>query len=176
MSKDMNNNIILIGFMGCGKSSLGVRLSYRLRWPLTDTDKMIERRNRMTVSEIFGRYGEEAFRQMETQCLERLLGRKDPQVIAVGGGLPLREANRELLGKLGTVVYLRVKAETVCVRLAGDTTRPLLSGDRPEEKVRSLMRERSGIYESIADIIVDTDDRNIDDIADEVLELRAVGN
>ena len=165
----MDNNIILIGFMGCGKSSLGVRLSYRMRRTLADTDKIIERRKRMAVSEIFDKLGEEACRQMETQCLERLLVRKEPQVIAVGGGLPVREQNQELLKKLGTVIYLRATAETVCERLAYDNTRPLLQGENPEEKVRKLMKEREGIYESVADYMVDTDGRNVDEIADEVL-------
>ena len=66
-------NIILIGFMGSGKTSVGIRLSYRLRRTLTDTDKKIERLYRMSISEIFGRFGEEEFRNMETQCLEKLL-------------------------------------------------------------------------------------------------------
>lgn len=123
----------------------------------------------MAVSEIFDKLGEEAFRQMETQCLERLLVRKEPQVIAVGGGLPVREQNQELLKKLGTVIYLRATAETVCERLAYDNTRPLLQGENPEEKVRKLMKEREGIYESVADYMVDTDGRNVDEIADEVL-------
>lgn len=167
----MKNNIILIGFMGCGKSSVGIRLSYRLRRTVTDTDKMIERLNQMTVSEIFERLGEEAFREMETQCLERLLEEpEDRMIISVGGGLPMRERNRELLKRLGTVVYLRVTAGTVCARLASDTTRPLLRGENPEEKVRKLMEQRSGVYEDAADVVIDTDGRDFDAILDEIAE------
>lgn len=165
----MKNNIILIGFMGCGKSSVGIRLSYRLRKTVTDTDKLIERWNQMTVSEIFERLGEEEFRQMETRCLERLLEEQEEQIISVGGGLPLRERNRELLKQLGTVIYLRVTAETVCMRLESDTTRPLLQGEHPEEKVRKLLNERTGIYESAADIIIDVDGKEFDEILDEIL-------
>ena len=166
----MGSNVILIGFMGCGKSSIGVRLSYRLRRTVTDTDKMIERQARMTVSEIFERLGEEAFRQMETRCLEQLIEEGQEQILSTGGGLPLRERNRELLKELGTVIYLRVTAQTVCMRLASDTTRPLLQGDDPEEKVDRLLRERSGIYESAADLIVDVDDRDFEAILDEIVE------
>lgn len=163
-------NIILIGFMGCGKTSVGIRLSYRLRRTMMDTDKMIERLYKMTVSEIFAKWGEEEFRRMETECLGRLLEESEGQIISVGGGLPMRSENRELLKKLGTVVYLKVTAETVCKRLAYDTTRPLLQGDDPEEKVRTLLDKRSPIYESAADIIVEVDDKDFDAIMDEIME------
>ncbi len=166
----MGSNIILTGFMGCGKSSVGVRLSYRLRRTVEDTDKRIERQAQMTVSEIFERLGEEEFRRMETQCLEQLKEEQQEQIISTGGGLPLRERNRELLKELGTVIYLRVTPRTVCARLAYDTTRPLLQGENPEEKVSRLMQERAGVYESTADLIVDVDDRNYEEILDEILE------
>ena len=166
----MKDNIIFIGFMGSGKSSTAVRLSYRLRRTVTDTDKRIERQAQMTVSEIFERLGEEAFRRMETQCLEQLKEERQEQIISAGGGLPLRERNRELLKELGTVVYLRVTARTVCMRLASDTTRPLLQGENPEEKIKRLLQERSGVYESAADLIVDVDDRDFEEILDEIIE------
>lgn len=163
-------NIILIGFMGSGKTSVGIRLSYRLRRVLTDTDKKIERLQRMTVSEIFERFGEAEFRNMETQCLERLLEEPEGQIISVGGGLPMRSRNRELLRRLGTVVYLRVKAGTVCARLAADTSRPLLQGEDREEKVQRLLEKRAPVYESAAEIIVDVDEKTLDEIVDEILE------
>lgn len=162
------NNIILIGFMGCGKSSVGVRLSYELRIPLLDTDKEIERQRKAAVSEIFEKYGEEAFRNMETECLIGLLKDKDEKIISVGGGLPLRSENRALLKELGRVFYLRVSAETVCKRLAGDTTRPLLQGENPKEKVRELLGKRSSIYEAAADVIIDADDKGFDELISEI--------
>lgn len=166
----MKKNIILIGFMGCGKTSVGIRLSYRLRKTMIDTDKMIERLNKMTVSEIFARMGEPAFRDMETQCLERLLEETDGEIISVGGGLPMREENRKLLKQLGTVIYLRVTPQTVCKRLASDTTRPLLQGEHPEEKVRTLLEQRSPIYEDAANWVLDVDDKDFDTILDEIVE------
>lgn len=162
-------NIILIGFMGSGKTSVGIKLSYRLRHTLTDTDKKIERLYRMSISEIFERFGEEEFRNMETQCLEKLLGEPEGQIISVGGGLPMRSCNREFLKRLGTVVYLRVKACTVCTRLAADTSRPLLQGEDREEKVKRLLEKRAPVYESVAEIIVDVDEKTLDEIADEIL-------
>lgn len=86
----MKDNIILIGFMGCGKSSVGIRLSYQLRRTMIDTDKWIEQRQKKTISQIFQESGEEAFRQMETECLKELIRTADRQIISVGGGLPMR--------------------------------------------------------------------------------------
>ena len=102
----MKDNIILIGFMGCGKSSVGIRLSYQLRRTMIDTDKWIEQRQKKTISQIFQESGEEAFRQMETECLKELIRTADRQIISVGGGLPMREENHELLKELGRVFYL----------------------------------------------------------------------
>lgn len=164
------NNIILIGFMGCGKTSVGIRLSYLLKQAMTDTDRMIERLNQMTVSEIFDKYGEEEFRSLETDCLRRLLQEPDNQIISVGGGLPMRNENRELLKQLGKVVYLRVTAPTVCERLSGDMSRPLLQGSNPEEKVRELLEKRSPIYESAADMVIDVDGKDFDEILDEIVK------
>lgn len=165
----MKRNIILIGFMGCGKTSVGSRLSRRLHRPMTDTDQMIEEISKMTVSEIFDRMGEEGFRRMETQCLKRLLEETEAQIISVGGGLPVREENRCLLGQLGIVIYLRVTPMTVCRRLASDTSRPLLQGENSEERVQTLMAQRRDIYEAVSDIIIDADDKEFDEIIDEII-------
>lgn len=162
-------NIVLIGFMGCGKTSVGTRMSYRLRLPMIDTDKEIERKSRSTVSAIFESLGEDAFREMETECLKQLLEKSEDRIISVGGGLPLRSENRELMKKLGTVVFLRVTAETVCERLAGDTTRPLLQGEHPREKVALLLAQRTAVYEAAADIIVDADGKEFDTIIEEIM-------
>lgn len=167
----MKDNIILTGFMGCGKTSVGIRLSYRLKRTMIDTDKWIEKKAGLTVSEIFEQSGEEAFRRMETDCLQSLI-REDiqGQILSVGGGLPLREENSALLKELGTVVYLRVTAPTVCERLAGDTTRPLLMGENPEEKVGLLLKKREPFYEMEADAIIDVDGREYESILDEIME------
>jgi len=89
-------------------------------------------------------------------------------VIAVGGGLPMREENREYLKELGTVVYLRAEAKTIMKRLSGDTKRPLLQGAKPEEKILALMEERDPIYEEIAEVKITTDNKNHNQIVEEV--------
>lgn len=162
------NNIILIGFMGCGKSSIGVRLSYGCKLTMVDTDAEIERQQGCSISELFASKGEAYFRQLETECLNKLLQDKERHIISTGGGLPLRKENQELLSQLGTVVYLRVKPETVVERLKGDKSRPLLQGDNPQEKVRKLLSERKETYERLADIIVDVDQLSFEQIVEQI--------
>lgn len=163
-------NVVLIGFMGCGKSTVGIRLSYRLKRVLEDTDKRIEREQGKTIKEIFAQQGEGAFRDMETELLERMRGEKNERIIATGGGLPLREENRKLLKQLGHVVYLRIRPETVYERLKNDTTRPLLQGEDPLGKIIRLMGQRADIYESAADTIIDVDNRDMEEILHMIAE------
>lgn len=162
-------NIILIGFMGCGKSTIGVKLSYRLRRPLLDTDKLIEKEEGRTISEIFETDGEEYFRNLETECIKKLLTTAHDQIISVGGGLPVREENHALLKKLGTVVYLRAGAETIYERVKHDKSRPLLQCDNPQEKIQTLMEKRKAAYEGASDVIVDVDNKDFDVILDEIV-------
>lgn len=163
-------NVILIGFMGCGKTTVGLKLSYRLRRTVIDTDKEIEREEKRTISDIFATDGEPCFRDMETACLKRLLESTDGRIISVGGGLPMREENRELLHELGQVFYLRAKGETIYERLKGDTTRPLLQGDDPLTKIRTLLQERDPYYREAADVVITVDGKSFDQILDEIAE------
>ena len=164
----MKDNIILIGFMGCGKSSVGIRLSYQLRRTMIDTDKWIEQRQKKTISQIFQESGEEAFRQMETECLKELIRTADRQIISVGGGLPMREENHELLKELGRVFYLKVTPETVYDRVKNDTTRPLLQVEDPMERIRTLMEKRAPVYEACADVILEASDLTLEEITEKI--------
>lgn len=161
-------NVILIGFMGCGKTTVGLRLSYRLRQSVIDTDKEIEREEKRTVSAIFAEEGESYFRERETACLQKLIKSVSNQIISAGGGLPLREENRRLLHKLGKVFYLRADAETIYERLKGDTTRPLLQGSDPKTKIRTLMEQRDACYRKAADVVIQVDGKNFEQIMDEI--------
>lgn len=161
-------NVILIGFMGCGKTSVGLKLSYRLRRSVVDTDKEIEREEKRSIADIFATDGEEYFRDKETACLRKLLKSTGSQIISVGGGLPLREVNRALLHELGQVFYLQAGAETIYDRLKHDTTRPLLQGADPQSKIRTMLGERDAYYKEAADVIVDVDDKQFEQILDEI--------
>ncbi len=166
----MKDNIILTGFMGCGKTSVGIRLSYTLRRTLIDTDKWIEKKQGKTVSEIFASEGEEAFRRMESECIRELIGTAEGQIISTGGGLPVRKENRKLLKKLGTVYYLEVTPECVFERLKGDTTRPLLQGENPREKIRELLEAREAFYQEGADVIIEVSAKSFEDIITEIVK------
>lgn len=165
----MQQNVVLIGFMGSGKTSVGIKLSYRLRMPVEDTDKLIERREGCSVSDIFRERGEECFRQLETELLRELAESGSVKIYSVGGGTPVRRENRELLKKLGMVVYLRLRPETAYERLKGDTSRPLLQCGDPLEKIRALMQERKSAYEEAADMILDVDAMTLEQIQDSII-------
>ncbi len=161
-------NIVLIGFMGCGKSTVGNRLSWKYKIALEDTDKMIERQQNTTIKEIFATQGEEAFRQMETDLLEALPQKKYIRIISVGGGTPVRACNRSLLKKCGVVIYLRIQPESVYERLKGDQNRPLLQCEDPLSRIRELLAQREDAYESCADAIIDVDHLTLDQVTDRI--------
>ena len=160
------DNIILIGFMGSGKTSVGLRLSYRLHLPVEDTDKLIERREGRSVSDIFAAEGEAYF--LETELLKELSEREYSRIYSLGGGTPLRPRNREIARGLGTVVYLRVQPETVYARLKGDTVRPLLQCENPLQRIRELLAGRQEAYEAAAHVILDVDGLSFDEIMDRI--------
>ncbi|WP_051209520.1 shikimate kinase [Butyrivibrio sp. WCD3002] len=164
-------NIILVGFMGSGKSAVSRTLSRFFGYDKIDSDAAIEKEQGRKIKDIFAEEGEEYFRDIETKYLESLIesGRKN-MVLAVGGGLPLREKNRELLKKIGTVVYLKATPETVYKRVKRDTSRPLLNTEDKLARIRELLDSRREIYESAADVVVSTDGKNIKRVAVEVAE------
>lgn len=163
-------NVILIGFMGCGKSTVGLRLSYRLRRTLLDTDREIEKEECRTISEIFAEDGEAYFRERETAVLRKLMGSANNQIISVGGGLPMREENRALLHELGQVFYLRAEGGTIYERVKDDSTRPLLQVDNPLQKIEMLIKERDPYYMVAADEVIIVDGKSFSQILDEIEE------
>lgn len=163
-------NVILIGFMGCGKTTVGLKLSYRLRRSIIDTDKEIEREEKRTISEIFAADGEPYFRDRETACLQKLIESTNNQIISVGGGLPLREENRRLLHELGQVFYLCAKGGTIYERVKDDTTRPLLQVDDPQAKIESLLQERDPCYRAAADVVITVDGKTFEQLLNEIEE------
>jgi len=140
-------NIILTGFMGTGKSSVGKLLAQRLGYQFVDTDKLIEARCGRAVHEIFREQGEAAFREMEA-ALAGELGAVEKQVIATGGRLMLDAANADNLSRKGRVFALWATPEEIIARVTKDTiaVRPLLAGPAPEVRIRALYEERRAGY------------------------------
>ena len=161
-------NVIFIGFMGAGKTTVGQAYARKFSMPFVDTDELIEREAGRSISDIFASEGEEAFRRMETETVRKLREHTEHAVISVGGGLPLREENRRLLRETGTVVYLKIRPETVCSRLAGDDSRPMMRGGNPEERARELLDAREEFYEAASHFSVETDGKTVEEIVEEV--------
>lgn len=164
--------------MGSGKSTVGKEIARDCGIHFLDTDAWIEEKEMITISEIFATKGEAFFRELETKCLEVLLEDSSEihsgalgKVISVGGGLPLREENRFLLKQLGKVFYLKATEETIYNRLKTDTTRPLLQGDNPKQKIKNLMEQREKIYCQASDYVIEVDDKEISEIVEEIKNL-----
>lgn len=168
-------NIILIGYMGCGKTTIGKSIVMLTKRTFADTDEMIVAQQNRSISDIFEKDGEDAFRVMETALLEKMIADKnDSLVISTGGGMPVRAENQKLLRQLGTVVYMRVKPETVYERIKGDTTRPLLQCDNPLERIREMIKSRGPAYETAAEFIIDVDNLTQQEAAEEII--RRIGD
>ena len=152
-------HIVLIGFMGSGKTETGKRLAQEMRIPFLDVDKKITSEMRMSVADIFSRFGEVFFRALETKAIKELGQGKQRMVISVGGGLPMQQQNHKYLKEIGIVVYLKGSVDTLKKRLQGDRTRPLLQGADLEGKIRKMLAAREPVYEKLADITVVTADQ-----------------
>ncbi|WP_341709087.1 shikimate kinase AroK [Halopseudomonas sp.] len=151
-------NVFLIGPMGAGKSTIGRLLAKELKYPFKDSDREIEQRTGADIPWIFDVEGEEGFRQREEAMIAELV-HEDGIVLATGGGVVMRPANREALKSGGLVVYLRTSVEQQLQRTAKDRQRPLLQTADPEAVLRDLMAKRDPLYREIADLIIETDQR-----------------
>ena len=137
----MMKNIVLIGFMGSGKTTIGKALEEKTDMAFVDTDELIEAYEGCKISNIFADKGETYFRRLENETLKNLLASTDNKVISTGGGIVINQANIPLLKQLGKVFYLRIKPETVVERLEGDKTRPLLMGENKLVKIEQLVAD-----------------------------------
>jgi shikimate kinase len=151
----LRRSIALIGLPGCGKSTVGRQLARRLGSEFDDSDAAVEAAVGCTVAEYFERAGEEAFRAEECTQIARLCAGA-PKVIATGGGAVLREANRNLLRRHCTVVYMRAHADELNRRLAGNQDRPLLKVADPLAKLRELYAQRDPLYRRTAHFVIET--------------------
>ena len=153
-------NIMLIGFMGSGKSTIAKYLSHILEMQDLETDEFIVKREDMTINEIFQRKGEEYFRRCENNALRELETRQGI-IISCGGGMPMKDENVELMKKNGKIVLLTASPETIFERVRYSNERPLLNGNMNVEYISNLMEKRRSRYESVADIVVNTDQKPI---------------
>ena len=170
MKPAKGNTVVLIGFMGSGKTSVGRELSRMLGFQFIDTDDEIVRMaGGRPISRIFEEDGEAKFREMEAAVLASLAGRHK-LVVSTGGGLPLRAENRTRMASMGFVVWLDATREAILERVAGNANRPLLRGEDLEEKVDAMLEDRRAIYREAADLRVETNGLAVADVAYGVAE------
>lgn len=159
-------NIVLAGMPGSGKTTIAKQFE-KLGRTVVDTDELIVKKHG-AVTEIFAHYGEQYFRRLETEAV-REASSLDGVVIATGGGCLLKEENVGLFKKSGKIIFLRTRVQTIFVRIAGDTSRPLLLGDL-RGKLETLYLERTPVYERAADFIIDTDELTPEEIINKITE------
>ena len=167
-------NIVLIGFMGAGKSTISEFLKTVFAMEVIEMDQIIAERQGMSISDIFETYGEEYFRDLETNLLIEMQSKKN-MVISCGGGVPMRERNVVEMKKNGRVVLLTAKPETILNRVKDNHDRPLLEGNKTVPFIADLMEKRREKYQAAADIVIETDGKSELEICEELVKkLRAL--
>lgn len=161
-------NIILIGFMGSGKSAVGRQLAHARQVAYFDTDDLVEAAAGQKITEIFAAKGEAYFRELEAEVLQKFFFPKD-FVLATGGGIVLRPANVERLKQLGSVVLLWAEVETIYQRIKEEKQRPLLNVPDPQAELRRILEVRRPLYWQAADLVVETTGKEIPQIVQEIL-------
>lgn len=163
-------NIFLIGFMGCGKSTVSRALHDICDAPVIEMDEVLVKREKMSIPDIFSSKGEAYFRRIETNLLTEMQEGK-ASIVSCGGGVPMRPENVAEMQKSGKIVLLTALPETILNRVKNDDNRPLLKGRKTVQGIEELMEQRRGKYQKAADITVSTDDKSAEQIAGEILEL-----
>ena len=163
-----NYNIFLIGFMGAGKSTISDYLKNALAMDVVEMDQCIVERQGMSISDIFETYGEEYFRELETNLLIEMQSQSNV-VVSCGGGVPMRERNVVEMKKNGRVVLLTAKPETILERVKDNHDRPLLENNKTVPFIADLMEKRRAKYEAAADIVIETDGKSELEICEEMI-------
>ena len=163
-----NYNIFLIGFMGAGKSTISDYLKNALAMDVVEMDQCIVERQGMSISDIFETYGEEYFRELETNLLIEMQSQSNV-VVSCGGGGPMRERNVVEMKKNGRVVLLTAKPETILERVKDNHDRPLLENNKTVPFIADLMEKRRAKYEAAADIVIETDGKSELEICEEMI-------
>ena len=164
-------NIVLIGFMGSGKSTIGRDLAQTLSYAQIDTDTLLEQRAGKSIPQIFADDGESAFRDLESGVLQSIADEQlQGHIISTGGGIITRPDNRTLLRKLGYVVWLVVSPEEIHRRTSRNKNRPLLNNDNPEETIRTLLAERTPAYRETAHLSIETDNLTFPEVTAGIID------
>lgn len=164
-----NINIMLIGFMGVGKSTVSKELSKKFDMPEIDMDKVIVDRENKSINDIFEEKGEEYFRKVETGCLIDIQKNKG-FIVSCGGGVVVKDENIKHMKDGGVILFLTARPDTIYNRVKDDDSRPILKGNKNIEFIEQLMNKRKDRYLAVSDIIISTDDKTIKEIVDEITD------
>lgn len=163
-----DKNIMLIGFMGSGKSTIAACLQEKYGRKVIEMDALIVEKEGMNINDIFAKYGEQYFRDCESRLIKKLQ-KETGLAVSCGGGVVLREENVLNMKKNGCIVLLNAAPETIYERVKDSSERPLLNGNMNVEYIAGLMEKRREKYEKAADIIIKTDHREAEDICGEIM-------
>ena len=164
------NHIVIIGFMGSGKTRVGKRLAKDFNLPFVDVDRVVSKKMNLTMKEIFDRFGEPFYRALETTVIKALIDDPEQKIISLGSGLPMQEQNEKYLKELGTVVYLKGSLTTLKKRLADSKKDPMLDGEDRDDKIKKLLKQRDPVYQKFADIQVTTGEVPFEELIKEIEE------
>lgn len=165
----MRNNLYLIGFMGCGKTTVAREFCRMFSMEMMEMDEELEKRAEMSIPDIFARHGEAYFRDMETSLIKELRERGNT-VVSCGGGAPLRKENVEAMKQGGTIVLLTASPETIYERVKDSSNRPVIEGNKTPSYIAELMDQRRPAYEAAADLTIETDGKAVPEICRELAE------
>jgi shikimate kinase len=163
------HHIVLIGFMGSGKTTVGHLVAEKLAWPFVDTDALVIEEAGLSIPDIFAKEGEAGFRERESAVLARL-ATAPPRVIATGGGIVTQPQNAPLLRSLGFVVWLSASEADILARVSRNRNRPLLHTADPRQTIHDLLAQRRPLYESFAHLTIETHGLEPEEIAYGVCE------
>ncbi|MBQ1802032.1 MAG: NUDIX domain-containing protein [Lachnobacterium sp.] len=164
--------IFLIGFMGAGKSSVAQQLKNFLPYEVLEMDQRIVEDSNMKIADIFEKYGEDYFRDLETNLVKTIesdYNNGKQYVVSCGGGVVVREDNTQIMKRCGKVILLTASPETIYERVKDNKSRPILNGNMNVEYIEKLMQKRKDLYESVADVVISTDGKDTKTIAEEIV-------
>jgi len=169
------NNIVLIGMMGSGKSTVGLALANALSWRFVDLDSQLEDQEKISIAQLVKEQGMDVFRNKETQQLRAFVESNPSEcVLSTGGGIILKDENQSLLKTLGFIVWLKASAQTTYERIKDDSSRPLIQGQTPDQKIKSIkniLEARADTYKQLAHQIVEVDELSCAEVANTIKQL-----
>ncbi len=167
----INDNVVLIGYMGSGKTTVGKALAKSMGYNFIDTDALIEEMEDMPISSIFEVKGEEYFRKLETSVIRNLTRTTRKTIFSTGGGLPVNRINANLIKQLGAVIYLKADVDTIWKRVRYSTTRPILNCEDPYNKIIDTLGYRESFYNYASDYTISVDNVDVKEIVDNIMRM-----